>query len=49
MSVKKLEEKKERNKEQRRKFVKFWARYVKEQPDKVWSKQQNCIIDSQLD
>ncbi len=48
MNLEKLEKKKEKNKKQRRKFVKFWARYVKEHPDKEWSEQQNVIVDSQL-
>lgn len=48
MNLKKLEEKKELNKKQRRNFVKMWARYVKEHPDEEWSKQQNTIINSQL-
>ena len=46
MNLKSLEEKKEKNKEQRREFVKFWAEYVKNHPDEEWSKQQNLIIDS---
>ena len=48
MNLKSLEEKKEKNKEQRREFVKFWAEYVKNHPDEEWSKQQNLIIDSLL-
>ena len=48
MSLEELEEKKKRNKEERRKFVKFWANYIKEHPDKEWSRQQNVIIDSQF-
>ncbi len=48
MNLEKLEKKKEKNKEQRRNFVKFWAKYVKEHPDEEWSKQQNRIIDPQV-
>jgi len=48
MNLEKLEKKKEKNKKQRRKFVKYWAKYVKEQPDKKWSEQQNVIVNSQL-
>ncbi len=48
MKLENLEKKKEINKKQRRKFVKLWAKYVKEHSDKEWSKQQNVIIDSQL-
>lgn len=47
MSLEKLEENK-KNREQRREFVKFWADYVKNHDDKVWSRQQNVLIDSQI-
>jgi len=36
------------NFEERLKFIDFWANYIKTHPDKVWSKQQNVIIDSQI-
>ena len=36
------------NKEDRMNFVVYWADYVKNNPDKIWSKQQNVIIDSQI-
>lgn len=36
------------NKEDRMNFVKYRADYVKTHPDKVWSKQQKVIIDSQI-
>lgn len=26
-------------------FIDFWAHYVKTHPDKVWSKQQNVLIN----
>ena len=32
----------------RKKFVKFWARYVKEHSDEEWSRQQKILIDSQI-
>jgi hypothetical protein len=32
----------------RKEFVKFWARYVKEHNDKEWSRQQKVLIDSQI-
>ncbi len=48
MNLKKLEEKREKNRKQRREFVKYWAQYVKNHPDEEWSRQQNLIIDSQL-
>lgn len=34
------------NKEDRLNYVEFWADYVKTHPDKVWSKQQNVLINS---
>ena len=36
------------NKEERINFIKFWAKYVREHDDKVWSRQQNVLINSQL-
>ena len=38
----------DRNNKERLKFIDFWANYVKTHPDKVWSKQQNVIINSCL-
>lgn len=34
------------NKEDRLNFVRFWAEYVRTHPDKVWSRQQNVLINS---
>lgn len=34
------------NNEDRMWFVEYWANYVKTHPDKVWSKQQNVLINS---
>jgi len=34
------------NDEDRMWFVKKWAHYVRTHPDKVWSKQQNVLINS---
>ncbi len=34
------------NKQDRMWFVEYWANYVKTHPDKVWSKQQNILINS---
>jgi len=36
------------NREDRLNFVKFWAEYVKNHDDVVWSKQQKILIDSQF-
>lgn len=36
------------NREDRLNFVEFWAEYVKTHNDKEWSRQQNILIDSQI-
>jgi len=36
------------NKQERMNFVEYWAEFVKNNPDKVWSKQQNLLINSQI-
>ena len=38
----------EKNRQERLKFVEFWANYVKTHPDRKWSKQQAVIINSQI-
>lgn len=43
-----LKKEREKNFQERLKFVRFWARYIKEHSDKDWSKQQNIIINSQI-
>jgi hypothetical protein len=48
VDIKELKEFKRKNMEERLKFIDYWANYVKTHPDKVWSKQQNVIIDSQI-
>ncbi len=35
-----------RDPKERLKFVRFWANYVKTHSNKVWSKQQNLLINS---
>ena len=37
-----------RNTEQRREMIKRWAEYVRTHNDSEWSRQQNRLIDSQL-
>ncbi len=37
-----------KNREERLKFVDFWASYVRTHPDRDWSSQQRVIIDSQI-
>ena len=36
------------NLKERMKFVDLWSRYVLDHDDKVWSRQQNVIINSAL-
>ena len=36
------------NTEQRRAMIKRWAEYVRTHDDEEWSRQQNRLIDSQL-
>jgi len=36
------------NREERINFVKYWAEYVRTHSDEEWSRQQNIIINSQL-
>ena len=46
---KKFKEQKKKNFEQRLKFVRFWADYVKNNSNEKWSKQQNIVIDDQIE
>ena len=39
---------KEENQKERLRFIDKWSKYVLEHDDKVWSKQQNKIINSCL-
>ena len=34
------------NWEDRMNFIKYWADYVKNNPDEVWSRQQKNIVDT---
>lgn len=38
----------ERNTAERHSFIKQWAAYVREHEDAEWSRQQNKLIDAQL-
>lgn len=49
INLKELEEDKKRNALERMKFVEFWANYIKTHLDKEWSRQQNILIDSQIE
>lgn len=44
-----LEDARSRNVEQRREFIRRWARYIRTHDDAVWSEQQNTLIDAQLE
>ena len=37
------------NRKSRQHFVRYWADYVRTHPDKVWSKQQNVLINSMFE
>jgi hypothetical protein len=43
-----LEEQQRENHADRLAFVKQWARFVREHDDETWSRQQNVVVDSQL-
>ncbi|RDZ39476.1 hypothetical protein C5C07_19960 [Haloferax sp. Atlit-4N] len=43
-----FEDDQRRNTEQRRAMIKRWAEYVRAHDDREWSRQQNRLIDSQL-
>lgn len=43
-----FEDKKRQNTVQRRAMIKRWAEYVRTHDDREWSRQQNRLIDSQL-
>lgn len=36
------------NFEDRMNFVKYWTEFVRSNPDQVWSKQQNILINSMM-
>jgi len=38
----------EENEQERKRFVHQWAEYVRTHTDKVWSHQQNVIINSSM-
>jgi hypothetical protein len=44
----KFEDDQRQNTEQRRTMIKQWAEYVRTHDDSEWSRQQNRLIDSQL-
>ena len=44
-----LEEKHEKNRQQRCAFIKEWAEYVRTHPDDDWGEQVNTLINSQIE
>ena len=46
VDLKELEKEKEKNFEERLKFIDFWTRYIKKNPGK-WSSQQKFLINNQ--
>jgi len=48
LNSKAFEDDHRRNTEQRRAMIKQWAEYVRTHDDSEWSRQQNRLIDSQL-
>ncbi|GAB3691843.1 hypothetical protein GCM10028857_29720 [Salinarchaeum chitinilyticum] len=49
ISSEETEEMREQSAEERRDFVERWAEYVRTHDDEEWSRQQNKLIDSQLE
>ncbi|MBU2639776.1 MAG: hypothetical protein KKG75_03680 [Nanoarchaeota archaeon] len=37
------------NTEDRMNFIEYWARFVRDNKDEVWSKQQKVLVDSQFE
>jgi hypothetical protein len=48
MSSDEFERSQRQNAEERRAFIRRWAEYVRTHDDEEWSRQQNKLIDSQL-
>jgi hypothetical protein len=48
LSSDEFERSQRQNVQERRAFIKRWAEYVRTHDDKEWSRQQNKLIDSQL-
>ncbi len=47
--IRKARTQEEKNFIERLEFIKFWANYIKTHPDEEWSRQQNLIINSQIE
>ena len=48
IDLEELKKEKQKNFEERMKFIDFWADYVKKHSDKEWSAQQKILIDGQM-
>jgi len=48
ISLRELRKKRERNFEERLKFVDYRVDYIKKTPNEVWSAQQKELIDAQI-
>jgi len=48
INLEELEKEKEKNFKERLKFIEYWVEYMKNHTDEEWSKQQNILIDSQV-
>ncbi|MCX6802989.1 MAG: hypothetical protein NTY48_00265 [Candidatus Diapherotrites archaeon] len=46
--LKEIDAEKKRNRKQRTEFVSAYAKWLKKTPNKDWSKQQNKLINSQI-
>ncbi|ADD03756.1 uncharacterized protein Nmag_0164 [Natrialba magadii ATCC 43099] len=44
-----LEEKHERNREQRIEGIKRWVEYIESHPPETWGPQQNAVVNDQLE
>lgn len=44
-----LNEKRERNRQQRLRAIKHWVEYIKSEPPETWGPQQNAVVDDQLE
>ena len=49
ISMRELREKKQRNFEERLRFIDLWVDYIKKTPNEVWSAQQKELIDAQVE
>jgi hypothetical protein len=43
-----LEKEKQKNFQERLRFIDYWVKFIKEHSDKEWSEQQNMLIDAQI-